>query len=85
MARILFDFECLACSKVFEEFHNTSTPETVKCECGGLTKRLIGATRIDPRLGLDPEGFPTMGDKWARTREQRTRIERQRDVSHGDT
>lgn len=87
MAKILFDFECQVCSQVFEEFYNTTAPDEnpAKCVCGSTTtKRLIGATRIDPKLGLDPEGFPTMGDKWARIRNQRTRIERQQASAHGE-
>lgn len=68
MARILFDFSCDDCAHVFEELIYTDNPESVNCPwCGsGSTRRLLSAPRIDPRLGLDPDGFPTMGDKWAK-------------------
>jgi putative FmdB family regulatory protein len=81
----LFDFECNACKAVFEELVHTDTPETAKCKCGSSeTTRLIGAPRIDPRLGLDPD-FATMSDKWAKTRYQRAKIERKQADSHGES
>ncbi len=68
MARILFDYECLDCSNKFEELIYTDRPDTTTCpECkSDYVTRLISAPRIDPKLGTDPEGFPTMGDKWAK-------------------
>lgn len=78
---ILFDFECSDCTHKFEELVNRDSPEPVKCpSCDQFnTKRLIGSFTIDPRLGLDPVSFPTMGDKWAKKREQRYRVESRRD------
>lgn len=77
MARILFDFECFSCSKVFEELIRTDNHDPVACTwCGSTsTKRMISAPRIDPRLGLDPDGFPTMGDKWARKHKLKPNVE----------
>ena len=68
MARILFDYECLECSKIFEELIHMGNPEAVNCpQCSSSsTKRMLSAPRIDPKLGLDPIGFPTMGDRWAK-------------------
>lgn len=68
MSRILFDYECADCSTVFEELVYLDSPDSVNCpRCdGSSTKRLISAPRIDPKLGVDAESFPTMGDKWAR-------------------
>jgi hypothetical protein len=84
----LYDFECSKePSHVFEEFADWKTPTPVKCPlCGELTeKRLIGATRIDPKLGLDRESFPTMADKWERTRRQRMQIETREARARGES
>lgn len=80
---ILFDFECGKCRLVFEELvpHNV---RDVVCPCGYLAKRLVSAPRIDPRLGVNADSFPTMGDKWARVREQRAKIESKRAREHGE-
>jgi putative FmdB family regulatory protein len=80
MSRILFDFRCNLCTNTFEELVYRDSPEPVKCpSCGEFdTVRQIGSFTIDPRLGLDPDGFPTMGDKWAKKREQRYRLETRR-------
>jgi putative FmdB family regulatory protein len=85
MARILFDFECPHCGYGFEEFVNTNSPETVNCpECATPATKQITGGRIDPRLGVDANAFPTMGDKWARVREQRQKIEAKRYRDHGE-
>jgi hypothetical protein len=34
-------------------------------------------------MGLDPDGFPTAGDKWANLREKRARIEKKHYEEHG--
>jgi putative FmdB family regulatory protein len=80
MSMILFDYECKSCAQVFEELVDRDSPEPVKCpSCGQFdTTRLITGTTIDPNLGLDAESFPTMGDKWAKKREQRRRQESRR-------
>jgi putative FmdB family regulatory protein len=84
MARILFDHECPECGHQFEEFVNTGSPETVNCpECTAPATKLITGTTIDPRLGVDADRFPTMGDKWARVREQRQKIEAKKVRDHG--
>ncbi len=39
-----YDYECKACAHVSEVFHNMTAKPRVKCpECGGRTKKLIGA------------------------------------------
>lgn len=85
---ILYDFQCesLTCAHVFEEFADWKTPTPVKCPlCGELTEnRLIGAVRIDPRLGLDRDCFPTMAAKWEKTRRQRMQIENKQAASRGE-
>ncbi len=80
--RIIFDHQCRSCSTVFEEFVYTEATSGPDCpDCGATdAERLIGAPRLDPRMGLDPTSFPTMGDKWAKVRRQRQQIERKRDL-----
>lgn len=78
--RRLYDYECLdtVCSHNFEEL--AKYEEQVPCpQCKGPTRRLVGAPTIDPKLGLDAASWPTMGDKWARIRRQRAKIESKRD------
>lgn len=79
--RRTFEFRCLneACGQVFDEFVEYESIPTVKCSlCGSATQRQLCAPMIDPKLGLDAASFPTMGDKWARVRRQRAKIESQR-------
>jgi putative FmdB family regulatory protein len=84
MARILFDFECPHCGLSFEDFVNTSSPETVNCsECATPATKQITGTRIDPRLGVHADAFSTMGDKWMKVREQRQKIEAKKVRDHG--
>jgi putative FmdB family regulatory protein len=84
MPLLLSDYECKGCGHEFEELADRDNPNSVKCPlCGQFNPtRLITGTRIDPRLGLDPTGFPTMGDKWARTHRQAAQIERKRNRAH---
>lgn len=79
----MFDFECGRCSKVFEDLVKPDQHTTECPWCGDPSaRRLITGTRIDPRLGLDP-AFATVGDRWARIREQRRRIEEAKARDHG--
>lgn len=82
MPRILSDFECSNCTHVFEDF---TGPEIWCPECGSkAVTRLITGTRLDPRLGVNPDSFPTMGDKWARVRKQKQQIDAKRARDHGE-
>jgi putative FmdB family regulatory protein len=39
-----YEYECVKCEHVFDVFHNMTAKPRVKCpECGGRTKKLIGA------------------------------------------
>ena len=39
-----YDYECKSCGHTLEVFHNMTAKPRVKCpECGGRTKKLIGA------------------------------------------
>ena len=80
---ILFDFRCTECLVKFEEMVKSSVKELPCPQCGARSTRLISTPRLDPRMGLDPVGNPTMGDKWARTREQRAKIEKAHYKEHG--
>lgn len=78
--RRMWDFQCRKCNEVFEEYADPEQDEVPCPVCGTANPiRLIGATRMDPRLGVDAASFPTLGDKWARIRRQRAQIERSRD------
>lgn len=82
---ILFDFLCRACGAEFEELVARDNPDSAKCpKCtSSKTTRLVTGTRIDPRLGVDGSSFPTMADKWTRTRRERLQIEQKREAAHG--
>ena len=39
-----YEYECKVCGRVFDVFHNMTAKPRVRCpECGGPTKKLIGA------------------------------------------
>ena len=39
-----YEYECTVCGHVFDVFHNMTAKPRIKClECGGRTKKLIGA------------------------------------------
>ena len=39
-----YDYECQSCGDVFEKFHSMTARPRVKCpECGGRTKKMLGA------------------------------------------
>ncbi len=39
-----YEYECTGCGHVFDVFHNMTAKPRIKCpECGGRTKKLIGA------------------------------------------
>lgn len=81
---ILYDFECRSCGAVFEELTPRNVHDVECPECGGRAFRLVSAPRIDPKLGVNADAFPTMGDRWARVREQRAKIESKRAKEHGE-
>lgn len=80
---ILYDFRCTKCAHKFDGLVNSDVMSLPCPECTADSNRLISTPRFDPRMGLDPEGNPTMADKWAKTRNQRARIERQHYKEHG--
>lgn len=80
---ILYDFKCTNCEHKFEEMVKSSQLSIPCPNCSSESKRLISAPRLDPRMGLDPEGNPTMADRWAKTRKQRAQIEKKHYKEHG--
>ena len=83
MARILFDYLCPQ-EHVTEHLVDTNSPEPVLCpQCSQVSTRQLSAGRIDPKLGLDATAYPTMGDKWAKMRTQRQKIEAKKARDHG--
>lgn len=64
----LYDFECEACSFVFEDLVHNEVMALPCTSCGGKSDRLISAPRIDfLHMGLDP-GFPGAYEKWAKVK-----------------
>ncbi len=80
---LLFDFRCTECNTKFESMVKSDVLLTPCVECGADSKRLISGTRMDPRMGLDPESNPTMGDRWAKIRKERAQIEKKHYKEHG--
>lgn len=79
---MLFEFRCPSCNKKFDAMVKPDIREAPCTNCGTTGKRVISTPRLDPRMGLDPD-FATMGDKWARIREQRAKIEKKHYKEHG--
>lgn len=64
MPLMMFDFECSACGKVFEDLVDSKLEEAPCAGCKGKANRLIAAPRIDwKHMGLDP-AFPSAYEKW---------------------
>ena len=82
---ILFDFECRSCGGQFEELADRNHPDSVKCPlCASSdVQRLIYGARIDPRLGVNADAFPSLGAAWERKRRERMAIEKKRYERHG--
>lgn len=79
---ILYDFECQQCTHTFDDLVKSDVYQAPCPQCGHNATRLISTPRLDPRLGIDP-AFPTMGDRWAKVREERARHEARRERDHG--
>lgn len=68
--RMIFDFECSACSKVFEDLVESDVQNLPCVDCTGNSVRLIAAPRVDwRRMGLDP-AFPSAYEKWGNAQTQ---------------
>lgn len=80
---MLFDFRCTGCSHKWDDMVKPNVWSAPCPKCGAEGKRLISTPRLDPRMGLDAVGNPTMGDKWAKIRKQRAKIESAHYKEHG--
>lgn len=80
---ILFDFECQSCQHVFDDMVKPDVHSAPCPRCAGDSKRLISAPRLDPRMGLDLAGNPTMAAKWEKIRKDRAKREAQHYKEHG--
>ncbi len=80
---IFYDFRCTSCEHKFDDLVKSDVFSIPCPKCSGEAKRLISTPRFDPRMGLDPEGNPTMGDRWAKIRKQRARQEKAHYQEHG--
>lgn len=83
---ILYEWRCndAKCNTKFDAMAPMSQKVATCPVCGGQARRLISSPRIDPKLGVDPDGFPTMGDKWAKKMEQQAIRAKRRQLEHGD-
>lgn len=80
---ILYDFRCTNCQLKFDTMVKSDVYLAPCPDCGSDGKRLISTPRLDPKMGIDAEGNPTMGDKWAKIRKQRAEIEKKHWKEHG--
>jgi putative FmdB family regulatory protein len=79
----IFDFKCNDCGSLTEEITSTDIRRIECSVCGSAADRIIsGQFLIDPRMGLDP-CFPTVGDRWAKVRNQRRKLLDAKHRDHG--
>lgn len=76
-----YTYECEKCGEIYDRVWNKIADHANGPDCCfEPTKQIIlRPPIIDPRLGLDPDSFPTMGDKWANRQEQRLKKAQRRD------
>lgn len=78
-----FDFRCPECNTKYDDLVKPDV-RTAPCpECGATGNRIVSTPTLDPRMGCDPT-MGTMYDKWARTREQKAKLDAKRKAEHGD-
>jgi putative FmdB family regulatory protein len=77
----LYEYECASCG-IFEEFRNIDEREkSIACpDCGKRAYYRISAPRIKLD-GCDPS-FPGAYQKWAKKREAKMKVERQKMADH---
>lgn len=80
---LLFDFRCESCNQTHEAMVDTTIRAKQCTYCSGHSLRLIPSPRMDPRLGQDPDSFPTMGYKWARKHKQARELDEKFHREHG--
>lgn len=72
---ILFDFECNSCG-VFEELVYSAEHSTPCPKCGAPASRMISPVRLDYRMGIYSNSFPTMADKWERIQRSKAQTDK---------
>lgn len=77
MARRLFDFQCEAghLTESFVDYETTA----IDCECGKSANRIISPVRISLD-GTNPL-FVSAYDRWAKIREEKTKLEAKRNAA----
>jgi len=71
---ILYDFRCAGCGFTFESLEKSHVFEIECVKCGDIAHRQLSTPKIGYlRMGLDPVGNPTAGDKWADMHERGAR------------
>lgn len=78
---MFFDFRCLSCGEVTEEFVKPDVLETTCPICNCPTRRKVSAPTI-ALSGTDP-AFPGAYDKWERTQKQKRETEKKHYDNHG--
>lgn len=69
----LYDFVCTTGHK-FEELVQSHVKMASCPFCRTASVRQLAAPKLDYlKMGLDPHGSPTAGDKWAKMHEQRAK------------
>lgn len=71
----LYDYTCSSCGHRFEATNTIDNRATAACpECNGTGEQRISPVNFDVSgMGLDPAGFPTFADKWAKRHEKAAR------------
>lgn len=76
MSLRLFDFKCPNCGHAFEALVGPEDREEQCPSCAHLARRQVSRPRLSYlKMGVDPTGLPTAGDKWAKMHEQRAKVE----------
>lgn len=79
----VYEFQCGACRKIFDDLVQPDQQTHVCPDCGKSAKRILSAPRFDIRMGIDAVGSPTMGAKWARQHEQARKADEKRSRDNG--
>lgn len=65
--RRMYDHRCESCGEKSEHYIAEEEKTTVCPHCGGVAHRIVSAAHFDYlHMGVDKDGLPTAGVKWAR-------------------
>ena len=72
----IFEYECIKCGERTDQFI-TSNPRPVYtvCKCGSQAFYRVSAPRFSLKMGLDPNGSPTMAAKWEKAHREKLKQE----------